>query len=115
MRRVLNWVIWLPVTILVIGFAVANRQWVDVSFDPFDATQPFASIGMPLWALLFCGLFIGAIAGWSICWIGQGKWRRSTRDALRELRRANDEAASLKREAPLAENLPAITTADHFG
>ena len=114
MRRFLTWAVWLPVSILVIGFAVANRQWVDVSFDPFDATQPFASIGMPLWALLFCGLFIGAIAGWIVCWFGQSKWRKSTRNALAELRRAHGEAAALKRDKPQHENLPANTAADPF-
>jgi len=108
LRRFANWVIWLPVTIVVVGFAVANRQWVAVSFDPFNESQPYASIGMPLWALLFCGLFIGAIAGWIACWFGQGKWRKSTREVRASLRRAHDELASLKRNQASSENnLPA--------
>jgi hypothetical protein len=111
LRRVLNWAVWLPVTVLVVGFAVANRQWIEVSFDPFDTTDPFASIAMPQWALLFCGLFIGTIAGWTVCWFGQSKWRKSTRDALGELRRAHSEIDSLKRDTTLpAENLPSAGT-----
>jgi hypothetical protein len=109
LRRILNWVIWTPVTVLVLGFAVANRQWIDVSFDPFDATAPAVSIGMPLWALLFCGLFLGALAGWTVCWVGQGKWRRSARNSTSELRRAQDEIASLKRQAASSGPLPPTT------
>jgi hypothetical protein len=111
LRRILNWIVWVPVTILVIGFAVANRQWIDVSLDPFDAVDPAVAIGMPLWALLFCGLFLGAVAGWLVCWFGQGKWRKSSRDSLGELRRAHEEIAVLKRDS--AQRLPA-TTNDSF-
>jgi uncharacterized membrane protein YciS (DUF1049 family) len=101
LRRFLNWAIWLPITILVVGFAVANRQWVNVSFDPFNAATPYAAITMPLWALLFCGLFIGAIAGWLICWLSQGKWRKSAREARSELRRTASELNSLKQAPPV--------------
>ncbi len=114
MRRILNWVIWLPVTVLMVGFAVANRQWITVSFDPFTATDPVASIGMPLWALLFCGLFIGAVFGWIACWFGQGKWRKSSREVRQELRRAQDELAMLKAKPPERDPLPAPVTADPF-
>ncbi len=51
-KRIFNWLIGLPVAVIGIGFAVANRQWITVSFDPFDRDQPFAFINMPLWALL---------------------------------------------------------------
>jgi uncharacterized integral membrane protein len=98
LRRFLNWVVGLPVAVIIIGFAVANRQWVDISFDPFSREAPYAYIAMPLWALLFCGLFLGAIAGWAVCWLGQSKWRRAARDARTDLSRAREEHERLKRE-----------------
>ncbi|MGE0240419.1 MAG: lipopolysaccharide assembly protein LapA domain-containing protein [Parvibaculaceae bacterium] len=97
-RRIINWAIGLPIAIIVIAFCVANRQWVEVSFDPFSRTTPFATMYMPLWALVFIGLFFGMIAGWIACWFGQGKWRRAAREARIDLQRAQDEAQRLRRE-----------------
>jgi hypothetical protein len=98
LRRFLNWTIGLPIAILVIAFAVANRQWITISFDPFSRESPFASIDMPLWVLFFGGIFFGLIAGWIAAWLAQGKWRRAARQARIELVRAEDEKARLQRE-----------------
>ncbi len=98
LRRILNWAIGLPIAIVAVAFAVANRQWIAVSFDPFSRDAPLAAIDMPLWALFFCGIFFGLIAGWIAAWFAQGKWRRAAREARVELLRAQDETARLKRE-----------------
>lgn len=97
-RRIINWAIGLPVVIIVIAFCVANRQWVEVSFDPFSKTAPLATMFMPLWALFFVGIFFGLIAGWLACWFAQGKWRRAARQARTDLQRAQDEALRFKRD-----------------
>ena len=99
LRRILNWIIGVPIAILVVGFAVANRQWVTISFDPFTREAPVASIGMPLWVLLFCGIFIGIVAGWVVCWLAQGKWRRAAREAREHAQRAEAEILKLKQDA----------------
>ena len=88
LKRVINWLIGLPVAIIGAGFAVANRQWVTVSFDPLNRTHPFATIDMPLWALFFCGIFVGILAGWLVAWASNRKYRRATRQARIELMRA---------------------------
>ena len=77
---------------------MANRQWIAVSFDPFDRDQPVASINMPLWALFFCGIFAGLLAGWTAAWFAHGKWRKAARQARIELVRAQNEHERLKRE-----------------
>jgi NhaP-type Na+/H+ or K+/H+ antiporter len=107
LRRILNWAIGLPIAIVVVAFAVANRQWISVSFDPFSRDAPFAAIDMPLWTLFFCGIFFGLIAGWIAAWLAQGKWRRAAREARIELVRAHDDQARMKREpAPLDDAHP---------
>jgi lipopolysaccharide assembly LapA-like protein len=100
LQRILRWTIGLPIAIIVVSFAIANRQWITVSFDPFSRDAPFAAMDMPLWALFFCGVFFGLIAGWIACWIAQSKWRRSARDTRRELARTQSEASELRREVP---------------
>ncbi len=98
LRRILRWAIGLPIAILVIAFAVANRQWITVSLDPFSRDAPFASIDIPLWTLFFCGIFFGLIAGWIACWFAQGKWRKSAKEARRELVRSQSETSQMQRE-----------------
>ena len=89
LQRVLRWIVGLPIALVVISFAVANRQWVTVSFDPFSKDAPFAAV-----------VFFGLIAGWIACWIAQGKWRRSAREARRELKLSHVQSRST---APFSE------------
>lgn len=103
MRRFLNWVFWLPLAVIVIAFCVANRRWIEISFDPFSSEAPFASMAMPVWALLFIGLFVGILTGWTACWFAQGKWRRAMRESRMETRKVHDEIARLRRETQARE------------
>jgi len=109
-RRIINWAIGLPIAVIVIAFCVANRQWIEVSFDPFSKATPFATMFMPLWALFFIGIFCGMIAGWIACWFGQGKWRRAAKEARSDLQRAQNEAQRLKRDYEDRSNLPTSTS-----
>ena len=43
-RKLITALILLPLAVVLIALAVANRQTVVVSFDPFDATQPALAI-----------------------------------------------------------------------
>ena len=49
-RKIVTALILVPLAIFIISFAVANRQIVVVSFDPFDRTNPAFSLAMPLFA-----------------------------------------------------------------
>jgi hypothetical protein len=98
-RQAVRWFIGLPVAIIGVAFAVANRQWITVSLDPTSRDNPFISIDMPLWALFFCGTFAGLIAGWIACWLAQAKWRRSAKSARAELAKLQAEAAHHQRES----------------
>ena len=88
--------IWLPVAIIVISFAVANRQWTRLSLDPFSSTSPFLTIEMPLWALFIFGVFIGLIMGWAMCWFAQGKHRKLARERRSEITRLQGELETAK-------------------
>lgn len=86
MRRLVSWILGVPATILLIGFAVANRNWIEVSLDPFDSDSPSVYVRLPLWGVLVAGIFLGLVTGWIAAWISQGRWRRHAR----ELRHANE-------------------------
>jgi uncharacterized integral membrane protein len=87
LRKILRWAIGLPLVIVVIGFAVANRQYVTLSLDPLSPGQPFASVQLPLWLLFFLGLLAGVVMGWIGCWFSQGRHRKRAREAQAEVAR----------------------------
>ena len=96
----------MPIVAVIAAFAVANRQLIEVSFDPLSREAPRATISMPLWSLFFCGVFVGIVAGWLACWFAQKKWRRAAREARTELLHGQDELARLRRDAASRQTLP---------
>src|SRR5215470_7989983 len=91
-RRIVTALILLPLAIVVISFAVANRQSVVVSFDPFDQAHPAFTRALPLYLLMLM-LLIGGVAAW----LRQGKWRRAARHADAQARELRAEVDHLKR------------------
>jgi uncharacterized integral membrane protein len=112
-RKILTAVIVVPLAIVIVAFAVANRQVVTVSFDPFSSTAPAYAASLPLFVLLFVVLILGVIVGGVAAWIGQAKWRRGHRrldDEVRQLRNEVDtiEARMMIKPAPAHPAPPAI-------
>lgn len=97
MRRIFRWVVGLPIAIVVVAFAVANRRWVTLSFDPFTQEAPRAAMDLPLWLLFFLGIFVGVVVGWVGAWFAQGKWRKAARDSRAEASRLQAELADLRK------------------
>ena len=66
-RKLVFWLVLVPLAIVILMFAVANREIVTVSFDPFSSARPAASVSVPLFVLIFSlvilGVIIGGIAG----------------------------------------------------
>jgi hypothetical protein len=108
LRRLLYWIVGLPLAVATVAFAVANRQWIVVSLDPVSRDDPFAAIAMPLWALFFCGILVGLIAGWIAAWLGQRRWRKAAKQARIELFRSQGEQERLKREAGSRQAVPTV-------
>jgi uncharacterized integral membrane protein len=110
--RIIRWIIGLPLALLVIAFAVANRQAVVLSLDPLTPSDPFASITLPLWLLFFLGLLAGAVVGWAACWLAQGKHRKRARDAQGEISRllAENEKLAQKTDSDADRNIVPVTS-----
>jgi uncharacterized integral membrane protein len=108
MRKFVSLAILTPLAILIVMFAVANREAVSVSFDPFDTGHPALALKLPLFILLFTLLGLGVLVGGIAAWLRQHKWRARARRAEAELRelRARLEAEPPRRNVPVAVESP---------
>jgi uncharacterized integral membrane protein len=96
MRKFFTALIVIPLGLLFVVFAVANRHFVTVSFDPFNSRDPSVGIAMPLFAVIIVVAILGVLAGGIATWIRQGYWRRSARQYEAEARQARAELADLR-------------------
>ena len=105
-RKTVMALILVPLAIVLITFAVANRQTVVVSLDPFDQAHPALAVALPLFVLVLVLLIGGVIVGGVAAWLKQAKWRRAARLAEAEARELRAEVDRLKQRAAPAQ-LPA--------
>ena len=85
--RLIRWMFWGSIALILIGFAIANRHPVIVSVDPTDASAPLFALEMPLYLAVFSGLLAGLLIGGMATWLKQGKYRSTVRQQGRELER----------------------------
>ena len=112
-RKIIAAVILVPLAVIIIAFAVANRQIVTVSLDPFSAEHPAASLTLPLFALVIVLLVLGVLIGGVAAWLRQSKWRRTARRLEREIADLHIELEALKRTAGVSSasvNAPAAAS-----
>ncbi|MGO4559988.1 LapA family protein [Rhizobiales bacterium 3FA27D7] len=72
-------VIFVPLAIVLIALAVANRELVAFTMDPFNPGNPALTLTLPLFVMLFLALAIGIVAGSAATWIRQGRYRKAAR------------------------------------
>jgi uncharacterized integral membrane protein len=108
LRNIVSTVIIVPLAVVIIAFAVANRQAVTVSFDPFSSTSPAYAATLPLFVLIFAMLILGVLIGGVVAWIGQTKWRRAARRLDADVRALHQELEAIRRRfAPEPPSAPA--------
>jgi uncharacterized integral membrane protein len=104
-RKTVTALVLIPLAVLIISLAVANRQAVVISLDPFDQANPAFAFSLPLYALILALVIAGVIVGGMAAWLRQRKWRRRARIAetqARELRAENDRLKRPDRPLPPA-------------
>jgi len=97
LRKIITAVILVPLAIVIVGFAVANRQLVTISFDPFDASHPAYALTLPLFVIILLLVILGVIVGGIASWLRQHKWRAGARRAEARNRELSAEVAQLRR------------------
>ncbi|MBV9531459.1 MAG: DUF1049 domain-containing protein [Bradyrhizobium sp.] len=96
MRKFVNAVTIVPLFLLFMVFAVANRHLVTVSLDPFNSKTPAFAVSLPLFVLMIAAAILGAIAGGCATWFRQRHWRRAARRHEADARSVRAELADLR-------------------
>lgn len=109
MKKWLARLVWIPLALVGLVFAIANRETVELSLWPlpWSATAPFYMI---LLATLLVGMIIGAV----LTWLGGHHYRVEARQHSRASDRLQRQVAELKSAAaaapPPAPPAPPATT-----
>jgi hypothetical protein len=74
--RFLKTIVMVLVAVVLVALAIANRQPVTVSFDPFDSSDPDLAVTVPFYLVGFTILIAGVMLGGTAAWLKQGKRRR---------------------------------------
>ena len=95
LNRVVLVLVIVPLAIVFITLAVANRGLAPFTLDPFNPGNPGLTVELPLFVYLVLALMLGMIVGSAATWLRQGRYRRLARERALELER-------LRRQPPLA-------------
>ncbi len=96
MRRLLFWIVLVPLALIFVLFAVANRQWVTVSLDPFSREAPAFAMSLPLFLVILGSLAAGVLIGGIVVSFGKMRWRMAAQRAERDMGRLKEETERAK-------------------
>src|SRR5690349_3543847 len=97
-RKLITLLILIPLAIAIVLFAVSNRGPISLAFDPFASEPPMYTFSAPLFFVLLGTMVAGVIIGGAAAWSRQSKWRRRARRLAADLKAAQAESASLRRQ-----------------
>jgi uncharacterized integral membrane protein len=106
-KTFLKALVLIPLAIVVVLLAIANRGSVRLSLDPFSVDQPMLAYNLPLYLVLFGAVMLGVLIGGIATWFGQGGHRRAERRYRREARGLRQEVGQTRQHAG---GLPALTS-----
>jgi hypothetical protein len=97
-KKILCWLIGLPVLAGAVLFALANRGALTLSFWPSQY-----AVTLPAFAIVFAAVLAGVAVGGFAAWLAFGRKRALLRERAREVRRLEGEIEDLKRRLSAAE------------
>lgn len=95
-------VVFVPLAIVLIALAVANREMVAFTVDPFNPGNPALTLTLPLFIFLFAALALGMIVGSLATWFKQGRYRKLARQRGAEAESLRQAAIRPVKQAPAA-------------
>jgi uncharacterized integral membrane protein len=98
-RQLIGWFLLLPLSVVLIVLALANRHLVVLNFNPLvpvDAADT-GGFGVPLFIIIYAVLLIGVLMGGVATWFAQGHHRVEKRKFRRESERLRHDLDTARR------------------
>jgi uncharacterized integral membrane protein len=111
LRKIVAALVLIPLALVIVLLALANRQAVTISLDPWLIEKPALVVTQPLFLVLLVALTAGVIIGGLAAWPRQARWRRTARRAQGEVRALRAETEALRERLEAAERLEATERA----
>ena len=92
LNRLVLIVVFVPLAVVLVALAVANRELVALTLDPFHPGNPALTLELPLFVFLFLALVVGVLIGGAATWFKQGRFRKLARQREQEVRSLRDAA-----------------------
>ena len=92
-NRLILIAVFVPLAIVLVALAVANRGAVPFTLDPFNPGNPGLIWQLPLFVLLFAAIVVGMIVGSLATWVRQGRYRKLARQRAQEAEMLRQAAA----------------------
>jgi uncharacterized integral membrane protein len=78
--RLFHWLVTAPLAVVLIVFAVNNRDAVTLSFWPLPVT-----LEAPVYLIVLLSLLAGFLIGELVAWTNGRRWRRQARHSARRV------------------------------
>ena len=85
LNRIVIALVVVPVAIILIALAVANRAPAVFTIYPFNPGNPALTLQLPLFVMLFLALGLGMVIGSLATWWKQGRYRKEAKARSREV------------------------------
>ena len=115
MRKFLTALVFVPLGIFFVIFAVANRHLVTVSFDPFNSVTPTVAVTLPLFVVIIAFTMLGVLAGGMATWFRQGRFRRAARQSEAEARQMRSQLTDLRTQTAREQRYPTLPQGGIYG
>ena len=76
--------VFVPLAIILVALAVANRGPASFTLDPFNPRNLGLTWQLPLFVLLFAAIAVGMVVGSLATWVKQGRYRKLARQRSQE-------------------------------
>jgi len=103
--RLLSWALFIPFALIVVTFAVSNRDAITVAFWPLPFT-----LDMPLYSLSLGTLAFGFFFGSLLTWLSVAKWRVIAASRKKDFDYAQHENARLQADLDALKAPPSIAS-----